>query len=129
MPQVCNTEEEETKNVEEKQRRRLMPQVCNAEEETENVEEEETKNVEEEETSLEEKEGQMAAKLRENAELIHAILKGKLRDDMDCKLSELRNVEASRIDFTRQQGDKLIACFGDLVNTLNQLCDSVQECK
>ncbi|KAK9279224.1 hypothetical protein L1049_013240 [Liquidambar formosana] len=104
-----------------KQRRRLLPRKRR-------IEEKEKNNVDENETSWEEKEQMMARKLRENAELIHAILKGKLTENADYSSADSKKGEAFQTDFTRRQGDKLISCFGDLVNTLEQFCDLVREC-
>ncbi|CAL5428459.1 unnamed protein product [Camellia sinensis] len=78
--------------------------------------------------SMEEKEQMMAAKLYENAELIADILKGVLGESSDCLLADLKNVKDSQTDFTRHQGDRLITCLGNLADTLDQLCDIVQDC-
>ncbi|GMP91871.1 hypothetical protein CsSME_00042356 [Camellia sinensis var. sinensis] len=78
--------------------------------------------------NMEEKEQMMAAKLYENAKLITDILKGVLGESSDCLLADLKNVKDSQTDFTRHQGDRLVTCLGNLADTLDQLCDIVQDC-
>jgi len=68
----------------------------------------------------------MFAELRNNAELLIAILNGNLDESADFVLADLKNVEATHTAFTRRQGDKVIACLANLADTLNQLCDLVQ---
>ncbi|KAJ7966024.1 Trihelix transcription factor ASR3 [Quillaja saponaria] len=80
------------------------------------------KHTEKKTISAEEKELMLTAKLHENAEQIQAIVSETTDHD-------LKNVEDNQIEYARRRGDKLIACLGDVVNTLNQLCDLVQECK
>ncbi|KAG5567301.1 hypothetical protein RHGRI_002757 [Rhododendron griersonianum] len=72
------------------------------------------------------KEQLMFAKLRNNAELLIAILNGNLDESADFVLADLKNVEATHTAFTRRQGDKVIACLANLAGTLDQLCDLVQ---
>lgn len=79
-------------------------------------------------TSLEEKEQMMVMKLRENADLIDAIVKGNLVDSVDFGLGGSKNRETLQADFKRRQGDKLIACLRDIADTLDQLRDIVQKC-
>lgn len=79
-------------------------------------------------TSLEEKEQMMVMKLRENADLIDAIVKGNLVDGVDFGLGGSKNRETLQADFKRRQGDKLIACLRDIADTLDQLRDIVQKC-
>lgn len=74
---------------------------------------------------VEENEQMMVAKLQENAELIHAIV----AESADYSDADLNNVQDLQSEFVRRQGDKLIACLGEIVNTLNQFTDHVQECK
>lgn len=74
------------------------------------------------------REKMMAEELLKNTELINAILQGNLTEDVDFKLADLKSTDAFQADFTRLQGDKLIDCLGKIANTLNQLCDIVQEC-
>ncbi|CAL5438758.1 unnamed protein product [Camellia sinensis] len=78
--------------------------------------------------NMEEKEQMMAAKLYENAKLITDILEGNLGKSSDCLLADLKNIKDSQTNFTRRQGDRLITCLGNLADTLDQLCDIVQEC-
>ncbi|XP_002527997.2 trihelix transcription factor ASR3 [Ricinus communis] len=59
----------------------------------------------------------MVEKLRANAELIHDIVQGNLPQSENCPT-----------DVIRRQGDKLIACLGEIVNILNQFPYLVQEC-
>ncbi|MFS7922902.1 putative transcription factor MYB-HB-like family [Helianthus anomalus] len=66
------------------------------------------------EISEEEQEQMMAEKLRENAELIEAIVK---EDSVNGGSSD---------ELTRLNGDKLIVCLGDLVVALDQLSKFVQ---
>uniref|UniRef100_A0A7N0VDZ5 Uncharacterized protein n=1 Tax=Kalanchoe fedtschenkoi TaxID=63787 RepID=A0A7N0VDZ5_KALFE len=64
----------------------------------------------------------MASQLREKAEMIQAILEGKLAENKDYTLSDLKQGAASRVNLARRQGDKLIDCFGAIGSTLDQLC-------
>lgn len=75
--------------------------------------------------SVEPEEQTMAKILHENALQIHAILEGKLTDDVDYKLADLRNAKAVQTDFTRRQGDNIVDCLGKISATLNQLCDLI----
>lgn len=50
-------------------------------------------------------------------------------ESADCKEANSDNVEDYHTEFTRRQGDKLIARLGNFSNTLKQLCDLLQECK
>lgn len=84
--------------------------------------------VKPEQISEEEKQKIMTAKLLENAQLINAVLQGNLAEDVDYKLADLKNNEAMQTDSTRRQGDKIIDCLGNIVSTLNQYCQLVQEC-
>ena len=67
----------------------------------------------------------MVMKLNENAELINAIVS----ENVDLGAANVNNVEDYQTNFARCQGDKLIACLRDIVNTLDQLRDHVQECE
>ena len=67
-----------------------------------------------EEINREKQEQAVAEKLRENAELIEAIVN---EDSMNCE---------STIDLTRLNGDKLIVCLSNLVVALDQLSELVQ---
>lgn len=75
--------------------------------------------------SIDEKEETLALKLQELAEEIQAI--GTETEDNEAANSQ--NVEEYRIEFTRRQGDKLIASLGDFANTLKQFCNLLQQCK
>lgn len=79
--------------------------------------------------SLEEKEQMMVMKLRENADLIDAIVKGNLVDSVDFGLGDLRNRETLPAELKRRQGDQLIACLRDIADTLDQLREIVQQCE
>ncbi|XP_059461210.1 trihelix transcription factor ASR3 [Corylus avellana] len=81
-------------------------------------------HVEEKETmSIEEQEQMMIMKLHENAELIEAIVS----ENVDLgPAADVKNVEDCQTDFARRQGDKLIKCLRDIVNTLDQFSDLVQ---
>lgn len=68
----------------------------------------------------------MAATLRENAEMITAIIEGNSMDDRDCN-PDLKNFEAGRIHLIRSQGDQLIDCLGKISHTLSQLCDAIHK--
>lgn len=61
-------------------------------------------------TAAEEMEHMMVERLRENAELIHAMVQTNLPEVADFGAT----------DFVRGQGDKIIARLGDIVNILNQ---------
>lgn len=73
----------------------------------------------------EENEEILTLKLRELAIEIQEIS----AESADCKEANSENVEDYRTEFTRRQGDKLIARLGNFSNTLKQLCDLLQECK
>lgn len=64
-------------------------------------------------------------KLQELAEQVKAIS----TETAECRTDCSQNVEAYRTEFTRRQGDKLIASLGDFANTLKQLGNRLQECK
>ncbi|KAF2282769.1 hypothetical protein GH714_043139 [Hevea brasiliensis] len=67
-------------------------------------------------TGTEEMDQMMVDRLRENAEFIHAIVQENPPEIADFGAA----------DFVRGQGDKLIACLGDIVNILNQCPHLVQ---
>ncbi|CAI8605791.1 unnamed protein product [Vicia faba] len=50
-------------------------------------------------------------------------------ESADCKEANSENIEDYHTEFTRRQGDKLIARLGNFSNTLKQLCDLLHECK
>ncbi|XP_043714401.1 uncharacterized protein LOC122662746 [Telopea speciosissima] len=64
----------------------------------------------------------MATKLRENAELIFAIVKGDLSGNTDNGLADMKN----QTIFARQQGDELIKVLGNLAGTLDQLSNLIK---
>lgn len=63
----------------------------------------------------------VAERLRENAELVHAILRGNLSENAKYGLSDIKDSEAHQTELTRRQADSLITCLGDVVDNLNQL--------
>jgi hypothetical protein len=75
--------------------------------------------------SREENEEMLTLKLQELAIEIQDIN----AESADCKEANSENIEDYRTEFTRRQGDKLIARLGNFSNTLKQLCDLLQECK
>lgn len=107
---LCNS------HVEEEPRIRLVENKC------QNSRIKEKKSLK---SCVEENKQMMVAKLQENAELIHAIV----AESADYSDADLNNVQDLQSEFVRRQGDKLIACLGEIVNTLNQFTDHVQECK
>lgn len=50
-------------------------------------------------------------------------------ESVDCKEANSENIVDYHTEFTRRQGDKLIARLGNFSNTLKQLFDLLQECK
>lgn len=82
-------------------------------------------------TGIEEKEQMMALILQENAERIHSIV----AESADYRAADVKGAKAefvfdkSEVEFVRSQGDKLIACLGNIVKTLDQLYHDVQECE
>lgn len=100
--------------------RHIKVERCNLEEKVECIDDEKT-------MPREEKEQTLTAKLRENAELINAILEGMVNQDVDYKLPDKKNVEAVKEDLTRRQSDSLIVCLGNIANALYQLSNLVQE--
>ncbi|KAK4277060.1 hypothetical protein QN277_015115 [Acacia crassicarpa] len=67
----------------------------------------------------------LALKLQDLAEQVQATI----TETANCRADFSQNVEAYRTEFTRRQGDKLIASLGDFADTLKQLCNLLQECK
>ncbi|KAL8499489.1 hypothetical protein ACS0TY_022442 [Phlomoides rotata] len=88
----------------------------------------ENTNTPEENNITETDEQIMATILQETALQIYTVVEGKLADDVDYKLADLKNAEAVRTECIRRQGDKLIECLGKISSTLNQLCDLAQKC-
>ncbi|XP_016484431.1 uncharacterized protein LOC107804978 [Nicotiana tabacum] len=83
--------------------------------------------VKAEQINVDNPEEMMAATLRENAELITAIIEGNPMDDRDCRLADLKNSEAGRVHLIRSQGNQLIDCLGKISDTLSQLCDTIHK--
>ncbi|KAK3005399.1 hypothetical protein RJ639_016932 [Escallonia herrerae] len=77
----------------------------------------------------EEKKQMIASRLCENAELINSIVEGHSAEDGDCKSSDSINGEAALTETIRRDGDELIVCLGNLVNTLDQLRHLVEGCE
>ncbi|KAL7199834.1 hypothetical protein ACSBR2_022024 [Camellia fascicularis] len=126
MPQKCRTEER-VKPQKRKINKKIMPEQGRVEKRVKPLKHSKDEKILLK-NNMEEKEQMMAAKLYENAELITDILKGNLGESSDCLLADLKNIKDSQTDFTRRQGDRLITCLGNLADTLDQLCDIVQEC-
>ncbi|KAF7830166.1 trihelix transcription factor ASR3 [Senna tora] len=82
-------------------------------------------NVESRTIGKEENDEALIRKLQELAEQVQAIG----TETADHQEAGSQNVEEFRTKFIRRQGDKLIASLGDFANTLNQLCNFLQECK
>ncbi|KAK7293694.1 hypothetical protein RJT34_16567 [Clitoria ternatea] len=76
--------------------------------------------------SEEENEETMTLKLQELAVEIQAIATESAAEYKGCGS---QSEDDYHTDFTRRQGDKLIASLGNFSNTLKQLCDLLQECK
>ncbi|XP_050210083.1 uncharacterized protein LOC126660560 [Mercurialis annua] len=69
----------------------------------------------------------MVDKLHGYAEMIHAILGGNLPESATGCGSSNSTSKDLKTDLIRQQGDKLIACFGDIVKILDQFPSLVHE--
>lgn len=86
-------------------------------------------HVEENETTgIEEKEQMIALILRENGDMINSIVSENVVYEA-ANMENGENRQTKSAEFVRCQGDKLIACLGDIVKSLDQLCDLVQECE
>ncbi|XP_022730118.1 trihelix transcription factor ASR3 [Durio zibethinus] len=72
--------------------------------------------------SMKDEEQSMVARLGENAEQIHAVVEENFNDH---RAANVKNVDDSRTDFIRRQGDLLIGCLGDILSTLNQFSELV----
>ncbi|KAF4391046.1 hypothetical protein CsatB_001502 [Cannabis sativa] len=75
-----------------------------------------------------EKEQRFAQMLRENAEMISSIVS----ENGMYGVGKAENGEVGQTksaEYVRRQGDKLIACLGDIVKSLDHLCVLVQECE
>ncbi|KAJ8526619.1 hypothetical protein K7X08_029096 [Anisodus acutangulus] len=78
-----------------------------------------------EQINVDNPEEMMAATLRENAEMITSIIEGNPMDDRDCRLADLKNFEAGRVQLIRSRGNQLVDCLGKISDTLSQLCDAI----
>lgn len=72
------------------------------------------------------KEQTVVAKLHESAELIHALVKENLSEKAKRANCTLKNAEEFKTDLIRHQGNRLIACLGVMVDSLNQFRDVSQ---
>ncbi|XP_011002961.1 PREDICTED: uncharacterized protein LOC105109831 isoform X1 [Populus euphratica] len=70
--------------------------------------------------STEDMEQLMVEKLSENAEMIQAVVNGNLPEMADVEAADSNNIEGFKTDLIRSQGDKLIACLENIVNTMRQ---------
>ncbi|XP_038710107.1 uncharacterized protein LOC120004854 isoform X2 [Tripterygium wilfordii] len=72
-----------------------------------------------------EREQMMVEELRENAQLINDIVKGNIAGSVVYEAANMNATSAEdfHADFVKRQGDRLIACLGDVVDTLNRLFD------
>ncbi|KAL3565951.1 hypothetical protein D5086_031366 [Populus alba] len=70
--------------------------------------------------STEDMEQMMVEKLSENAEMIQAVVNGNLPEMADLKAADSNDIEGFKTDLIRSQGDKLIACLENIVNTVRQ---------
>ncbi|XP_058068546.1 uncharacterized protein LOC131217621 [Magnolia sinica] len=83
------------------------------------------------------KDQELARKLQESAQLMHAILKGELTGSAggSCNPADMKNPDEVKTEFpdevktkfARQQADHLIKVFGTLVGTLNEFIELVKE--
>ncbi|XVE97213.1 hypothetical protein REPUB_Repub03eG0001300 [Reevesia pubescens] len=73
--------------------------------------------------SIEEEVQIMVARLGGNAEQIQAVVEENFSENADHRAADLKNLGDFRTDFIRRQGDKLIACLGDILSTLNQFSE------
>ncbi|KAF5202390.1 hypothetical protein FRX31_008025 [Thalictrum thalictroides] len=74
--------------------------------------------------SKNEEEQEMANKLREQADLVHAILKGDTESNSN---NDSKGPGEIQTDVRRWQGKELIKVLGSLVGTINKLSDLVQD--
>ncbi|PHU29096.1 hypothetical protein BC332_01189 [Capsicum chinense] len=80
-----------------------------------------------EQTNIDNPEEMMAATLRENAEMITAIIEGNPMDDRDCRPADFKNFEDGRVRLIRSQGNQLIDCLGKISDTLSQFYDAIHK--
>nr|XP_010913796.1 trihelix transcription factor ASR3 [Elaeis guineensis] len=71
----------------------------------------------------------MAMKLQDDAQHIHAILKGELEGSASQVRApvDLTKPNAMETEFTRRQANELIKAFGSLVSTLNQFTELIKD--
>ncbi|XP_047338988.1 trihelix transcription factor ASR3-like [Impatiens glandulifera] len=80
--------------------------------------------------SVEEIEQLLVEKLRENSEVINAIVEGSGCNQLgDIELADPKNMDADEIDVTRLNGDEVIARLGNLSETLDKLHDLILACR
>lgn len=79
-------------------------------------------HVKEETISIDDKEKMFALILRENAKRISSIVAEDAGFEAENAASADHDLQTESAEFVRHQGDKLIACLGDIVKTLDQLC-------
>lgn len=77
--------------------------------------------------SKEEMKQMMVEKLHENAEMIQAVVNGNFPEMADLQAAGSKNIEGFKTDLIRSQGDKLIACLQNIVNSISQFPCLLQE--
>lgn len=77
--------------------------------------------------STEDMEQMMVEKLSENAEMIQAVVNGNFPEMADLEAADSKNIEGFKTDLIRSQGDKLIACLQNIVNSISQFPCLLQE--
>lgn len=128
MPRKGQVKEKAAISIEEKEKINEENAVRTTALEEERLQRPQTSNadpVKEETVSSEDEEQMIASILRENAKRISAIV----AEDSEYKAENAGSVDqdcqTKSVEFVRNQGDKLIACLGDIVKTLDQLCNLV----
>lgn len=81
--------------------------------------------IKEKAISIEEQEQIAVMQLHENVELIQAIV----NENADHEAADVKSTGDPQTDLVRRQGEQVIACLGDIVKTLDQLRQLVQECE
>lgn len=71
---------------------------------------------------VEEMEQTLAEKLKENTELIHAIVAGNLTETQGDEMRDQEDEDTLKIERVRSKADKLVSCLRDLAKNLEQLC-------
>lgn len=128
MPRKGPVKEKAAISIEEKEKISEENAVRTTALEEERPQRHQTSNVDpvkEEMVSSEDEEQMIASILRENAKRISAIV----AEDADYKAENAgsadQDCQTKSVEVVRNQGDKLIACLGDMVKTLDQLCNLV----